>query len=84
MEVLNRTQFRTQDEAAKTYFELGLQHRAILSFLKEFHDMHLSLRSLQRRLHRLGLRRLNFSNVAHDVTVRAVRQELSGKCADNR
>lgn len=49
------------DTVIKQYFDIGLQHKEILSFLRSKHNLFMSIRTLKRRLRRLGLVRKKFS-----------------------
>ena len=59
------------------YFHLGYTNEIILEFLKRFHHIKISLRTLKRRLRSFGLRRKG--NIIDEARIRAVIiRELSG------
>ena len=59
------------------YFHLGYTNEIILEFLKRFHHIKISLRTLKRRLRSFGLRRKG--NIMDEARIRAVFiRELSG------
>lgn len=59
------------------YFHLGYTNEIILEFLKCFHHIRTSLRTLKRRLHSFGLRRKG--NIIDEARIRAIIiRELSG------
>lgn len=47
----------TQQHLIEKYFNLGLQNKEILVFLRSLHNIHISERTIKRRLDRLNLRR---------------------------
>ncbi|KAJ8914125.1 hypothetical protein NQ315_016201 [Exocentrus adspersus] len=53
------------DTLIKQYFEVGLQQKEILSFLRGKHNVFISPRTLKRHLYRLGLVRRKFSCLEH-------------------
>lgn len=48
-----------EDQLLKHYFEEGYSYDKILMFLSKYHDIQFSMRTLQERLYRLGLKRRN-------------------------
>lgn len=72
--------FPTEEEAIKAYFSLGLTHGSILTFLKEYHGVNLSIRTLRRRLHQFGLKRHNSINCTEESLMKAVQSELASSC----
>ena len=49
------------DELLRYYFQKRFSHKNMLLFLSKYHDTEMSLRSLQQRLHDMGLKRRNIS-----------------------
>ena len=49
-EALISREFPTQEEAIKAYFSLGITHGSILCFLRDYHGIDISIRTLRRRL----------------------------------
>ena len=64
-----------EERILKHYFRSGFTYREILILLKENHDIEISLRTLERRLNRHGLRKKNVVLDYRDV-VRAVQEEI--------
>ena len=58
------------DELLKSYFSKGFSYENILTFLAKYHDIHISMRTLQ-RLYRMGLKR---RNIEYDIN--EVQQEI--------
>ena len=66
-----------QRDVIEYYFHLGYKNEIILEFLKRFHDIEISLRTLKRSLHSFGLRRKG--NIIDEARIRAViAREISG------
>ena len=66
-----------QRDVIEYYFHLGYTNEIILEFLKRFHDIEISLRTLKRRLRSFGLRRKG--NIIDEARIRAViTREISG------
>ena len=51
------TDFASVNEHIRAYFNVGLSHEAIVTFLRVHHGFHQSLRTLRRKLRELGLER---------------------------
>jgi hypothetical protein len=64
-------------QLVRVYFELGYSYRVILRFLKSLHGVSLSLRTLKRLLHKMGLKR---RGVTSDV--QAVADCMEVRCQD--
>ena len=62
-------------ELISHYFHLGYEYEVILEFLKQYHDVSLSMRSLKRRLREYGLRR-NANDVDEPRLRNIIRSEL--------
>ena len=66
-----------EQDVIEHYFNLGYTNEIILEFLKRFHHIKISLRTLKRRLRSFGLRRKG--NIIDEARIRAVIiRELSG------
>lgn len=65
-----------RDHLIKEYFHLGFSYIEILAFLKLYHHVDISMRTLNRILRNLGLRRQTL-NIDWDFVVHAVEQELA-------
>ena len=59
-----------QRDVIEYYFHLGYTNEIILEFLKRFHNIEISLRTLKRRLRSFGLRRNG--NIIDEARIRAV------------
>ena len=59
------------------YFQRGFSYLSIISFLNNYHDIELSIRTLQSRLSEYGLRRRG-TNTPDAVVSEAIEQELDG------
>ena len=59
------------NESLRYYFQKGFSYKNILLLLSKFHDTETSMRSLQQRLHDLGLKRRNIS-----YNIQEKRQEI--------
>ena len=59
------------DELLRYYFQKGFSYKNILLFLSKYHDTEMSMRSLQQRLHGMGLKRRNIS-----YNIQEIRQEI--------
>ena len=59
------------DELLRYYFQKGFSYKNILLFLSTYHNTEMSMRSLQQRLHDMGLKRRNIS-----YNIQEIRQEL--------
>ncbi|XP_013411268.1 uncharacterized protein LOC106174310 [Lingula anatina] len=72
-------EFRSEQEAIEAYFSQGFQYKAIVIFLGLYHGIHLSLRTLKRRIRSYGLSRRGFASQSplHFV-YQAIRRELEG------
>lgn len=69
--------YEDEREVIEYYFHLGYTNEIILQFLRRFHDIEISLRTLKRRLRRFGLRRKG--NVIDETRARhIITRELSG------
>ena len=65
------------DELLRYYFQKGFSYKNILLFLSKYHDTEMSMRSLQQRLHGMGLKRINISLRLKGIQVpRRVVEEL--------
>ena len=62
-------------ELISHYFHLGYEYEVILEFLKQYHDVSLSIRSLKRKLREYGLRR-NANDVDEPRLRNIIRSEL--------
>ena len=62
-------------ELISHYFHLGYEYEVILEFLKQYHDVSLSMRSLKRKLREYGLRR-NANDVDEPRLRNIIRSEL--------
>ena len=51
------TVYLAMDEILKDYFVKGFLYQKILQLLEKFHGINISMRTLQQRLHSLGLKR---------------------------
>ena len=55
------------DVLVRLYFEAGYSYKRILRFLASLHDVSISMRTLKRLLHRMGLKRRPGSDLRHVV-----------------
>ena len=55
------------DELLKYYFQKGFSYKNMLLFLSKYHDTEMSMRSLQQRLHDMGLKRRNISYKIQEI-----------------
>ena len=55
------------DEIVKDYFVKGFLYQKILQLLEKFHGINISMRTLQQRLHSLGLKRKNIDYNREEV-----------------
>ena len=67
----------TEMDIIAHYFTRGFEYSTILSFLRKFHNIEMSLRTLKSRLQNMGLKRRNINAGEEEVTA-AIRQELNG------
>ena len=67
----------TEMDIIAHYFTRGFEYSTILSFLRKFHNIEMSLRTLKSRLQSMGLKRRNINADEEEVTA-AIRQELNG------
>jgi hypothetical protein len=67
----------TEMDIIAHYFMRGFEYSTILSFLREFHDTEMSLRTLKNRLQSMGLKRRNVGADEEEVTM-AIQEELNG------
>jgi hypothetical protein len=67
----------TEMDIIAHYFMRGFEYSAILSFLRKFHNIEMSLRTLKSRLQSMGLKRRNVDADEEEVTA-AIREELNG------
>ena len=56
---LSSQQDPTEREFIELYFSSGYEHEVILDFLGKYHDIHMSISTLKRRLREFGLKRYN-------------------------
>ena len=68
--------FVSEEEAISAYFSFGVTHEIMRCFLKEFHDIGISIRTLRRRLQQLGLKRQKHISYLQESLIRAVQCEL--------
>ena len=67
----------TERELVELYFFSGYQYEVIIDFLGKYHDIHMSLSTLKRRLREFGLKRYNqYQNSLHVRNV--IMTELDG------
>ena len=59
------------DELLRYYFQKGFWYKNMLLFSSKYHDTEMSMRSLQQRLHDMGLKRRNVS-----YNIQEIRQEI--------
>ena len=55
-----------------SYFDAGYKYSVILLLLAKFHGIFISMRTLKRKLRRLGLRRRGNSNLNNDSLKRII------------
>ena len=67
----------TEKEAIGAYFNSGFSYNVILCFLEKYHDMPMSLSTLERRLSKYNLKR-NKAEVDLSDVERLIRNELDG------
>ena len=48
------------DELLRYYFQKGFSYKNMLLFLSKYHDTEMSVRSLQQRLHDMGLKQRKY------------------------
>ena len=86
-QALNAKHFDTVEEAIAAYFSLGLskdlwkvlglRHATIQQFLRQYHGIDMSLRTLRRRLCELNLKRHNAASCSDAALREAVRREIA-------
>ena len=59
--------FPSMDEIITSYFTIGFSYKTILQLLAKYHDIYISLRTLQQRLCNLGLKRRNIEYDRNEV-----------------
>lgn len=65
------------EEIIERYFKQGFDYQKILCFLYQYHGIRISLRTLNTKLHYLGLKRKNINYNLDNVKTR-IQQELDG------
>ena len=68
----------SQKNIIETYFLAGFEYDTIVSFLERFHDIHISLSTLKRRLRDYGLKKRNSADLNQNEVRRIIREELDG------
>ena len=66
-----------KEEVLIRYFQRGFDYSAILLFLKKYHTLEISMRTLHNRLREYGLRRRNTNSDDGEI-YQAIEQELDG------
>lgn len=67
-----------EHDAVEMYFYMGLKYTTIIEFLRKFHGMNMSLRTLKRRLQQFGLNRSRGSVSSPSAINAAIEFELNG------
>jgi hypothetical protein len=65
-------------EALEKYFYMGFKYPTIIEFLRKFHGINMSLRTLKRRLQLFGLNRSRGSFSSPSAINAAIEFELNG------
>ena len=68
---------KDMEESLRYYFQKGFSYKKILLFLSKYHNTELSMRTLQQRLHDMGLKRRNVSYDVQEVR-REIMKNLNG------
>ena len=68
---------KDMEESLGYYFQKGFSYKKILLFLSKYHHTELSMRTLQQRLHDMGLKRRNVSYDVQEVR-REIMKNLNG------
>ena len=68
------------DEILKDYFVKGFLYQKILQLLEKFHVINISMRTLQQRLHSLGLKRKNEKRKNDYINREEVRAAIVSYC----
>jgi len=65
-----------QEFLIRGYFKLGLKYSAIVQFLKKYHAIEMSVRTLKRKLRGLGLKK--YDDVSEQLLESVIRREIQG------
>ena len=67
-----------EKEIIYNYFKAGYQYEAIVMFLRLYHDINISIRTLKRRLQQYDFRRRGFANATNSDLKNFIEAEIQG------
>ena len=70
-------QFHCENNSIVYYFNQNFRYKAICMFLKTYHSIDMSIRTLKRRLHSMGLKKHDFST-SEAVIRQVIEREIEG------